>query len=288
MTTNINVIDAGGNTVNVNTLPPLGAATTSASLPVTMASDQNVPVTQSGTWTVQPGDTQNTTPWLVSIAEGGNVAQVTASSALKVDASATTQPVNLTEVNGVAPSVGNGPTNSGVVRVTLSSDSTGQVGVHGLTAAGVSISQDPVTIGALAKTSNPTAVADGQVVNDLRDKLGKQIAVSAIRELKGTVHLSLNLTTTETQLIPANATAFNDIYRLIVANTSATACNVTIRDSLSGTTRYVFAVAGGATCGFSADAGSATPQALINTAWTAQCSASVGTIEITADYVQNT
>lgn len=50
--------------------------------------------TQSGTWTVQPGNTANTTPWLATISQGGNSATVTGSSALKVDGSATTQPVS--------------------------------------------------------------------------------------------------------------------------------------------------------------------------------------------------
>ena len=50
--------------------------------------------TQSGTWTVQPGNTANTTPWLAAISQGGNTAGVTAGSALKVDGSAVTQPVS--------------------------------------------------------------------------------------------------------------------------------------------------------------------------------------------------
>lgn len=36
--------------------------------------------TQSGTWTVQPGNTANTTPWLASISQGGNTAAVKAAS----------------------------------------------------------------------------------------------------------------------------------------------------------------------------------------------------------------
>ncbi len=52
------------------------------------------PVAQSGTWTVQPGNTANTTPWLSTIVQGGNAATVTASNALKIDGSATTQPVS--------------------------------------------------------------------------------------------------------------------------------------------------------------------------------------------------
>ncbi len=53
-----------------------------------------VAATQSGTWTVQPGNTANTTPWLSTINQGGNSATVTVSNALKVDGSAVTQPVS--------------------------------------------------------------------------------------------------------------------------------------------------------------------------------------------------
>ena len=66
------------------------------------------PVSQSGTWTVQPGNTANTTPWLTTISQGGNSATVTASNALKVDGSAVTQPVsgtitaNIGTTNGLA------------------------------------------------------------------------------------------------------------------------------------------------------------------------------------------
>ena len=52
------------------------------------------PVSQSGTWTVQPGNTPNTTPWLSTINQGGNSATVSAGGALKVDNSAVTQPVS--------------------------------------------------------------------------------------------------------------------------------------------------------------------------------------------------
>lgn len=52
---------------------------------------------QTGTWTVQPGNTANTTPWLSTINQGGNSAQVSAANALKVDNSAVTQPVSLAD-----------------------------------------------------------------------------------------------------------------------------------------------------------------------------------------------
>ncbi|MBV9075651.1 MAG: hypothetical protein JOZ10_18665 [Acidobacteria bacterium] len=53
-----------------------------------------VTANQGGTWTVQPGNTANTTPWLATINQAGNSATVTASNALKVDGSAVTQPIS--------------------------------------------------------------------------------------------------------------------------------------------------------------------------------------------------
>ncbi len=44
-----------------------------------------VAATQSGTWTMQPGNAPNTTPWLFSISQGGNTAAVNASSQLSVN-----------------------------------------------------------------------------------------------------------------------------------------------------------------------------------------------------------
>jgi hypothetical protein len=50
------------------TLISAGQTTMSLSLPVAIASNQSaVPASQSGTWTIQPGNTQNTTPWSTTI-----------------------------------------------------------------------------------------------------------------------------------------------------------------------------------------------------------------------------
>lgn len=64
--------------------------------------DGTVAATQSGTWTVQPGNTANTTPWLSTINQGGNSATVTGANALKVDGSAVTQPVSGTVTAAVS------------------------------------------------------------------------------------------------------------------------------------------------------------------------------------------
>jgi len=84
-----NITQFGGTTIST------GTGASGAGIPrVTVSNDSNILSTQSGTWTVQPGNTANTTPWLSTINQGGNSAVVTASNALKVDGSAVTQPVS--------------------------------------------------------------------------------------------------------------------------------------------------------------------------------------------------
>jgi hypothetical protein len=55
-------------------------------LRVTVASDSTgvLGATQSGTWTVQPGNTANTTPWLQKISDGTNAAAIKAASTAPV------------------------------------------------------------------------------------------------------------------------------------------------------------------------------------------------------------
>jgi len=58
-----NLTQVGGSAIT------LGQKVSASSIPVVLASDQSaIPVSQSGTWTVQPGNTANTTPWLVTVA----------------------------------------------------------------------------------------------------------------------------------------------------------------------------------------------------------------------------
>lgn len=68
-----NLTQVGGSAIT------LGQKTMANSVPVVLASDQTaIPVSQSGTWTVQPGNTANTTPWLVTDSSDGPVGAGTA------------------------------------------------------------------------------------------------------------------------------------------------------------------------------------------------------------------
>src|SRR5579859_1005991 len=122
------------------------------------AANFNVSAVQSGTWTVQPGNTANTTPWLATINQGGNSAAVTASNALKVDGSAVTQPVSGTitanigtsgslaldtSVNGILVSQGSttsgekGPLIQGAVTTNAPSYTTAQTSPLSLDTSGL-------------------------------------------------------------------------------------------------------------------------------------------------------
>lgn len=137
-----------------------------------------VAATQSGTWTVQPGNTANTTPWLATIAQGGNSATVSAGGALKVDASASTQPVsgtvavtqstspwveNISQFGGNNVVTGTGTSGNGIPRVTVSSDSalasvTTVSTVSSVTAIANALPAGANTIGAVTQASGPWTV----------------------------------------------------------------------------------------------------------------------------------
>jgi hypothetical protein len=122
-----------------------------STLPVSVASVPTHAVTQSGTWTVQPGNTANTTPWLTTISQGGNSATVSAGGALKVDNSGVTQPVS-------------GPLTDSQLRATPVDVSvtsfTGNNTVEGIVAHDSAVSTTkPILLGAYGSSTAPTAVS---------------------------------------------------------------------------------------------------------------------------------
>lgn len=146
---------------------------------------------------------------------------------------------------------------------------------------------EPVKIGGQARSTNPTAVADADRVNAIFDKVGKQVVVGSIRDMKGVQQTTITSSVAETTIVTAVASTFLDLYGLIIANTSATACKVTIKDATSGTTRTIIEVPATDTRGFMLNESAGIVQATANNNWTATCDTSVASIEITALYVRN-
>lgn len=161
-------------------------------------------------------------------------------------------------------------------------------GVTGAIAAGGDVANDaadsgnPVKIGGKALTAIPAAVTANDRIQSMFDVYGRQISMSALREMRGNQVTTITNSTSETTIVTADATYKLDLYGLIVTNTSATPLNVAIKDSNAGTTRMNIAVPANETRGFMLPADAGHKQNAVNTTWTATCSASVTSVIITA------
>jgi len=148
-------------------------------------------------------------------------------------------------------------------------------------------SGNPVKVGGQARTTNPTAVADADRVNAVFDKIGKQVVVGSIRDLKVAQITTITSSTSETTVLTAVASTFLDVYGVIVVNSSATATNVSFKDATAGTTRFNIYVPAGETRGFMLNESAGHNQATVNNNWTATSSASVASVIITMLAVKN-
>lgn len=161
--------------------------------------------------------------------------------------------------------------------------------VGGDTASGSADANNPVKIGGVARTSNPTAVTNAQRVNAIFDKLGKQVVVGAIRDMKGVQKTSISATTETTVVTAGAAGVFNDVYAIVVTNKSAVNLFVDFKDATAGTTRMTLAAPASDTRGFTVAVDSAMVQAVAANNWTATLSGTPtsASVEITMLYVSN-
>jgi len=203
--------------------------------------------------------------------------------------------VNVKGVNGAAPATGHG-TASGALRVELPTDGTGVVGlaagsstignVGSSAATGSSVPANAFYKGGVAKTALPSAATDGNLTGTMMDKFGRQVVLPVtIRDLIGTQTTTISASTSETTIVTAAASVYNDLIMLVVSNTSATAARVDFRDTTAGSVLFSLYVPAGDTRGFAP--GVAIPQTSVNTNWTAQSSASVTDLRVYAVFTKN-
>jgi hypothetical protein len=169
----------------------------------------------------------------------------------------------------------------------ISTDPAGNLRIVGNIGPGVADQGTPVGMGLHARTTNPTAVADGQRVAARSDKIGRAAVVPyQVRDLVTQNNITLT-TTAETTLIAAGgASIFNDLTTVILSNTSGTAVRVDFRDATAGTVRFsifLAATGGGAVVAFSCP----WKQTTANNNWTAQLSAAVTDVRIAAQAAIN-
>ena len=118
-------------------------------------------------------------------------------------------------------------------------DSTGVIRVIRTDASG------RMSAGAIARTTNPTAVADGADVSASFDKVGRQLVWPfQVRDLIATASALLS-TGTETTLLAAGAAGvFHDLLEITASNNSTVAQVVSIRDATAaGVVRTITAEA---------------------------------------------
>lgn len=214
---------------------------------------------------------------------------------------AANQSVNVAQMNGVTITMGNGVAGTGVQRVTMASDSTANIATIGTSitpgtaaanlgkaedAAAVSGDTGVGVLGVRNDTLASQTSASGDYGFHALDTAGILMTAGAPRLLKARQVTTLTSSTAETTIITAIASTFNDVYGLILSNTSATATEVTVRDATAGGTISSFMVPAGDTRGFMLPLDSAIPQATVNNNWTAQCGTSVASLKVTALYVK--
>ena len=198
------VEQVSGSSWSTNVLSTVGLTDTqirATSLPVEQVSGArwSTEATQSGTWTV---------------AVSGTVAS-TGAYLLNGDGTyRDTMPISgpVTVSGAISSTVATGPT----------------------VADAVDDGSAPVQGGGIARTANPTAVADGDVVKSSHDDLGRQLMRPVqVRDLVVTAYASL-ANGTETTLLAATAGSFHDLIYVMGANNSDVAVTVNIRPVLAG------------------------------------------------------
>lgn len=156
--------------------------------------------------------------------------------------------------------------------------------VEGAIAHDAAVAENPVLMGGEARTTAPSAVADGDAVRLQADDQGRLVVVqNAPRDLVKIDRVVLT-TTSETTLIAATASEFHDLTFMVLSNESATEVRVDIRDNTGATPVFSIDLAadgGGAVLSFNTP----WPQGAVNDNWTAELSAGVSSVYISTQTV---
>jgi hypothetical protein len=236
---------------------------------------------------------------------GGLLEPVSAANPLPVSGSFTPpalQNVNLTEVGG------NALTTTVPVSGTVKIDQTTPGSTNAVDATNFPVTVDTnagaagastprVVIATGGATPLPTGAATAALQTTINTTLGTPFQAGGsigntafpitARANKGDAALTITSSTAETTLIAATAGVKHDLYGLIIANISATACEVDFRDTTGGAVRFSFEIPPNETRGFMLASSDGYDQVTANTNWTAQCVTSVASIKISALYVNN-
>ena len=135
-------------------------------------------------------------------------------------------------------------------------------------------------------TALPTAATTPNSTPSLGDKFGRQVVIpGTVRDLVGTQTTTISASTTETTIVTAAASTFNDLTAITVANTSTTPTRVDFRNTTAGSVIFSLYIPGSDVRGITFQR--PVPQASVNTNWTATSSASVTDLRVFAVFDKN-
>lgn len=197
------------------------------------------------------------------------------------------QTINLARVGGNSVVTGTGALEgNGVQVVTIAADCAGQIKARGAAAHGSSVSGNPLLVGLEARTSNPTAVSNGQAVRAQADKLGRQVTIqNAVRDLCDDQRTVITSTTSATTIVSAESSIFRDLVSLLLTNISGTGTEVELLNDDGTTVRATFYVPANDMRGVVWQ----TPlnQTTVNHTWKLKTVTSIASLKVAAQFVKN-
>jgi hypothetical protein len=281
------LVNLGGN----NDVTVTGTVTV-GSHAVTNAGTFAVQAAQSGTWTVQPGNTANSTAWLVT-GTGGTFPVTDSGGSLTVDGSvslaaaipAGTNNIGDVDIASALPagtnnigdvdvlSIAAGDNNIGNVdivtmpNVTLAA-TTNTIEVVGDVAHDAAVGGNPVLIAARANANEPTAVsADGDATHLWADLLGRLVVIPGHPNPEAPITLNATSSGNTTVIAAPGASLSLYICKASVHNRDSANVLVALQDGAGGTSRWraeLAAEGGGALIDFGARGWKLTANTLLN------------------------
>jgi hypothetical protein len=158
--------------------------------------------------------------------------------------------------------------------------------VQGTAASGASVAGNPLGNGGRGSTALPTAVSDGQRIEQMLDKYGRTVAATdSVRDLWKDEQTTITSTTTAATINTAGGTGvYCDIKAIWFTNTSATGTEVQLLDNDGTTVRGEFYVPANDMRGVS---GVFLPQASTNTQWKVKTVTSIASLKVSVSYIKN-
>ncbi len=167
-----------------------------------------------------------------------------------LDTTDITLDTDLDTLAGTAIAVNSGEVTSGTLRVVHATDVATSTSATGNIAHDSPDSGNPIKIGGIARTANPTAVANLDRVDASFDKVGRQITYPySVRDLVGTAvaTLTTNAADNETTLLTGVAAELHDLIYVSAANSSTNAVRIIFRDGTGGADLFDISIAANST-----------------------------------------